>query len=64
MDSTVDSYILTPHKKKDGREEDFQEDCQNPFNKNEGNYSIFTIRTIEQNASKKIEQKLRKILKR
>ena len=54
-DITVDSYIINPHKKKNGREEDFQEDSQIPLNENEGNYSIIAIGTIEPKASEKIE---------
>ena len=58
---TVVSDIITPYKKKNGREEDRR---QIPFNKNEENQSIIARGTIEPNSSKKNEQKLRNKLKR
>ena len=51
---TIDSDIITPHKKKNTREENIQKDHEIPFYKNEANKSIIASETIVQNASKKI----------
>ena len=52
---TVNSDSITPHKKKNGREEDRQDDFHITFDKNEENKSIFASETIEPNASETIE---------
>ena len=52
----VDYDIITPQKKKNGREEDINEDRQIPFDKNEENMIIIANETIEPNACKTIEQ--------
>ena len=50
----VDIDSTTPQKRKNGIEEDRQEDHQIPFGKNEEDDSIIASETIEQNASKNI----------
>ena len=50
----VDSNIITPQKKQNGRKENHQEHCKIPFEENEENNSIITSKTIESNANEEI----------
>ena len=52
---TIDSEIITQQKKKNGREEDCQEYCHIPIDKNGEHNSIIASETIEPNANETIE---------
>ena len=52
---TINSGSIDPQKKQNGKEEYFQENCKIPFDENEENKSIITIKAIEPNPSKTIE---------
>ena len=56
MNITADSYSINLQKKQNGREENIQKYYEISFDKNEANNNIITRKTIEPNASKKIEQ--------
>ena len=55
-DITIYIHSITPHTKKNGREEDFQEDCRIPFNENEGNYSLILWEKLNQTQAKKLNK--------
>ena len=60
MNITINSDIITPQKKQNGRKEYHQEDCQIPLNKNGENKSIIERKTIEPNENETIEPNLSK----